>query len=146
MRRRLPPGPPPQDYELKEGPRDLDAGDVPVRTVRLSELFTATDRALIVYHMMFGKLQKGPCPTCTSFLDAMNGVAVHLEQKVDLAVVVAADPAAFRAHARNRGWNRLRVLSAGHSTPLIDGVAHRIPALQEILDAIWVKALVTLSA
>jgi predicted dithiol-disulfide oxidoreductase (DUF899 family) len=116
MRRRLPPGPPLKDYEFKEGPRDLDAGDDPVRTVRLIQLFTAADRALIVYHMMFGKRHKGPCPMCTSFLDVMNGMVVHLEQKVDLAAIVAADPAAFRAHARNRGWNRLRLLSAGDNT------------------------------
>src|SRR5450432_377823 len=115
-RRRLPPGPPLTDYEFQEGPHDLDAGDSPVRTVRLSELFMAPGRALIVYHMMFGKLHKGPCPMCTSFLDVMNGMAVHLEQKVDLAAIVAADPAAFRAHARSRGWNRLRLLSAGDST------------------------------
>jgi predicted dithiol-disulfide oxidoreductase (DUF899 family) len=55
MRRRLPPGPP-----VKEGPRDLDAGDAPIGTVRLSELFTAPDRALIIYHMMLGKRHKGP--------------------------------------------------------------------------------------
>jgi predicted dithiol-disulfide oxidoreductase (DUF899 family) len=116
MRRRLPPGPALKDYELKEGPGNLDAGDSPIRSVRLSELFTAPDRALVVYHMMFGKLQKSPCPMCTSFVDALNGIARHLEQKVDLAVVVAADPAAFRAHARSRGWNRLRLLSAGDST------------------------------
>jgi predicted dithiol-disulfide oxidoreductase (DUF899 family) len=46
----------------------------------------------------------------------MNGVAEHLEQKVDLATIAAADPAALPAHARSRGWNRLRLLSAGEST------------------------------
>jgi predicted dithiol-disulfide oxidoreductase (DUF899 family) len=61
MRRSLPPGPPMKDYEFKEGPRDLDAGDSPIGTVRLSGLFTAPGRALIVYHMMFGKLQR-PLP------------------------------------------------------------------------------------
>jgi predicted dithiol-disulfide oxidoreductase (DUF899 family) len=115
MRRHLPSGPPLEDYEFEEGPRDLDSGDAPIQRVRLSDLFTAPDRALIVYHMMFGKLHKGPCPMCTSFVDALNGIAGHLEQKVDLAIVVAADPATFRAHARSRGWNHLRLLSAGES-------------------------------
>ena len=41
MRPRLPPGPPLKDYEFKEGPRDLEAGDARIGTVRLSELFTA---------------------------------------------------------------------------------------------------------
>ena len=103
MRRRLPPGPPLKDYEFKEGPRDLDVGDAPIGTVRLSELFTAPGRALIVYHMMFGKRHKAPCPMCTSFLDVLNGMAVHLEQKVDLAAILAADPAAglITRHSEN---------------------------------------------
>jgi predicted dithiol-disulfide oxidoreductase (DUF899 family) len=114
MRRHLPSGPPLEDYEFEEGPRDLDSGDSPIQRVRLSD--TTPDRALIVYHMMFGKLHKGPCPMCTSFVDSLNGMAGHLEQKVELAIVVAADPATFRAHARSRGWNHLRLLSAGEST------------------------------
>lgn len=82
----------------------------------MSELFTASHRALIVYHTMFGKLHKGPCPMCTPFVGALNAIAGHLEQKVDLAIVAAADLATFRAHARSRGWNHLRLLSAGEST------------------------------
>ena len=38
LRRNLPEGAPIKDYQFEEGPRDLNAGDVPVRTVRLSEL------------------------------------------------------------------------------------------------------------
>ena len=34
LRRNLPEGAPIQDYEFEEGPRDLHAGDGPVRTVR----------------------------------------------------------------------------------------------------------------
>jgi len=116
MRRHLPHGPAVQDYEFQEGPRDLDAGDAPIRSVRLSQLFTAPDRAVIVYHMMFGKRQTSPCPMCTAWVDVFNGLAIHLEQKVDPVVVVAADPATVRAHARSRGWNRVRLLSAGDST------------------------------
>ena len=44
MRRQLPQGAVVQDYEFQEGPRDLSAGDAPMRTVRLSELFTKPDR------------------------------------------------------------------------------------------------------
>jgi predicted dithiol-disulfide oxidoreductase (DUF899 family) len=53
---------------------------------------------------------------CTAWLDAFNGVAHHLGRSIDLAVVAAAEPAALRAHARTRGWHRLRLLSAGGST------------------------------
>lgn len=49
LRRRLPIGPVVDDYAFKEGPADLDAGDAPVQTVRLSELFTGPGRDLVVY-------------------------------------------------------------------------------------------------
>ena len=55
LRRHLPEGAPIQDYEFEEGPRDLNAGDAPARPVRLSELFTAPKRSLVIYHFMFGK-------------------------------------------------------------------------------------------
>src|SRR5467141_1684731 len=62
LRRRLPLGAPVQDYAFEEGPAKLDAGDTPIRTVRLSELFTAPDRSLVVYQFMFGKKNTTPCP------------------------------------------------------------------------------------
>ena len=116
LRRELPKGATVQDYEFLEGPASLDAGDEPVKKVRLSELFTAPDRSLVVYHFMFGKKQTKACPMCTSWIDTFNGVAHHLAQNVDLAIVAAADPATLRAFARDRGWNKLRLLSAGEST------------------------------
>jgi len=70
----------------------------------------------VIYHLMFGKKQTKPCPMCTAWLDAFNGVAHHLAQNVDLAIVAAADPVTLRAHARDRGWDKLRLLSAGEST------------------------------
>ncbi len=98
------------------GPRDLNAGDAPVRTVRLSELFTKPDRSLVVYHLMYGKRQVKACPMCTAWIDAANGVAHHLAQNLDFAVASAADLPTLRAHARARGWDKLRLLSAGNST------------------------------
>jgi predicted dithiol-disulfide oxidoreductase (DUF899 family) len=53
---------------------------------------------------------------CTAWIDCFNGIAHHLAQNVDLAIVAAADPATLRAHARKRGWDKLRLLSAGEST------------------------------
>src|SRR5919106_1401243 len=104
LRRQLPPGPP-----------TLDDGDEPTK-VRLSELFTAPDRSLVIYHFMFGKKQTAPCPMCTAWIDSFNGIAHHVAQSVDLAIVAAADAATLRAHGRKRGWDKLRLLSAGEST------------------------------
>ena len=115
LRRQLPPGPIVDDYEFLDGPASLDEGDVPVATVRLSELFTAPDRALLIYQFMYGKKQTSPCPMCTAWLDGLNGVAHHLAQNIDVVVVAAADLPALRAHARKRGWDKLRLLSAGES-------------------------------
>lgn len=116
LRRQLPSGAIVEDYEFIEGPRSLDDGDAPTNTVRLSELFSAPDRALVIYQFMFGKKQSKPCPMCTAWIDSWNGIAHHLAQTIDVAIVAAADLPALRGHARNRGWNKLRLLSAGEST------------------------------
>src|SRR5260370_26795939 len=60
LRRRLPQGATVQDYAFEEGPANLDDGDTPTQTVRLSELFTMPDRALAIYHFMYGKQQGNP--------------------------------------------------------------------------------------
>jgi predicted dithiol-disulfide oxidoreductase (DUF899 family) len=116
LRRHLPQGAAIQDYQFEEGPRDLNAGDAPARTVRLGELFTQPNRSLVIYHLMYGKRQTKPCPMCTAWCDGANGVTHHLAQNLDFAVLAAADVPALRAHARARGWDRLRLLSAGNST------------------------------
>jgi predicted dithiol-disulfide oxidoreductase (DUF899 family) len=116
LRRRLPEGPVVQDYVFEEVSAKLDAADRPIRNIRLSELFTSPDRSLVIYHFMFGKQQTKPCPMCTAWIDGFNAVGHHLAQNLDLAIVAAADLASLRSHARTRGWNRLRLLSAGSST------------------------------
>jgi predicted dithiol-disulfide oxidoreductase (DUF899 family) len=112
MRRALPVGPAVGDYEFEEGPADLRAGDEPVRRVRLSQLFSGPDRALVVYHLMYGKAQTTPCPMCTMWIDGFAAVASHVTENADFVVVAAADPPTLRAHARARGWDGLRLLSA----------------------------------
>jgi predicted dithiol-disulfide oxidoreductase (DUF899 family) len=116
LRRHLPQGAPIQDCQFEEGPRDLNGGDAPLHTVRLSELFTKSNRSLIIYHLMYGKRQSKACPMCTAWLDGANGVAHHLAQNLDFAVVAAADVPTLRSHARARGWDKLRLLGAGNST------------------------------
>jgi predicted dithiol-disulfide oxidoreductase (DUF899 family) len=116
LRRQLPQGPIVEDYEFLEGPAELNAGDTPVRKVRLSELFSAPDRSVVIYQFMYGKKQTNPCPMCTLWIDGYNGVAHHLARNLDFAIVAAADLPALRAHGRRRGWNNLRLLSAGENT------------------------------
>lgn len=116
LRRALPAGAIVQNYEFSEGPARLDAGDAPVSTARLGDLFSATDRSLIIYHFMYGKKQLKPCPMCTMWIDGFNGIEHHVTQNVDFAIAAAADPAALRAYARQRGWNNMRLLSCGEST------------------------------
>ncbi len=108
MRRELPNDTVVPDYELV----DVSSG----RPVRLSELFTAPDRALIVYHFMYGKGTPQPCPLCTMWIDGYNAAAHHLAQNADFVVVAAAPPAKIKAHAAARRWSGLRLLSAGDST------------------------------
>jgi predicted dithiol-disulfide oxidoreductase (DUF899 family) len=116
LRRALPAGAEVADYVFQEGPRDLGASDNPVSSVRLSELFGAQGRALIVYHFMYGKRNTTACPMCTMWIDSFNGVAPHLGRNIDLAIVAAADLPTLRAYGRVRGWHNLRLLSAGDNT------------------------------
>jgi predicted dithiol-disulfide oxidoreductase (DUF899 family) len=116
LRRALPQGATIDDYEFSEGPARLDAGDGPISTVRLSDLFSGPNRSLVIYHFMYGKKQANACPMCTLWIDGFNGVEHHVAQNVDFAIAAAADPAALRAYARKRGWNNLRLLSCGEST------------------------------
>jgi predicted dithiol-disulfide oxidoreductase (DUF899 family) len=116
LRRQLPRDNPVDDYVFREGPRHLDEGDAPVTAARLSELFTSPERPLIIYHFMYGKAQTTACPMCTMWIDGFNGIAHHLAQNVDFAVVAAAGVATLRAHARTRGWDRLRLLSSADNS------------------------------
>jgi predicted dithiol-disulfide oxidoreductase (DUF899 family) len=138
MRRSLPQGPVVQDYELIEGPAALDS-DQPARTTKLSELFSTPDRPLVIYHLMFGKKQVKPCPMCTLWVDAANGVAEHMSQKFDFAVVAAADLEALRGHARSRGWNKLRLLSAGDSSFKFDLGSEDSEGRQDSAVSVFIK-------
>ena len=108
LRRHLPADTVVSDYEFI----DVASDD----QVRLSDLFTAPDRALIIYQFMYGKAQAEPCPLCTMWIDGYNAAAPHVTQSADFVVLAAAEPAAIRAHAAARGWHNLRLLSAGAST------------------------------
>src|ERR1022692_639199 len=107
LRRRLPADTVVDEYQVI----DVASGG----RVKLSELFSAPGRPLILYHFMYGKAQTEPCPLCTMWIDGYNAAAPHLTQNADFVVVAAADPAAIAAHAASRGWSNLRLLSAADS-------------------------------
>jgi predicted dithiol-disulfide oxidoreductase (DUF899 family) len=123
----LPPGGVvPDDYVFEEA---SGAG----REVRFSELFEPGKDTLVVYSFMFPRysadsrpgptagetaqlpLPETPCPSCTSILDALDGTARHLTQRLNLAVAAKSDPARIRTFARERGWRNLRLLSSRHN-------------------------------
>src|SRR5262245_10107299 len=112
MRRRLPVGGAVgEDYVFEEG------GDgESVRRVRLSELFVRPEASLLLYNFMYGPRMEAACPMCTSFLDALDGIAPHVMQRMNLSVVAKSPMPRIRAHARVRGWRHLRLLSSSGNT------------------------------
>lgn len=112
MRRRLPlGGRAPEDYLFQEGARDIDDRS-PGRAVRLSELFAPGKDSLVLYNFMFSPQMDHACPMCTCFLDALDGNARHIEQRLNLAVVARSPLERIREFARTRPWRRLRLLSS----------------------------------
>ncbi len=100
----------------------------------MSELFEPGKDTLVVYSFMFPRwsgdtrpgpahgetarlpLAETPCPSCTSILDSLDGAALHLDRRLNLAVVAKSDPERIRTFAGERGWRRLRLLSSRNNT------------------------------
>ncbi|HEY6140493.1 MAG TPA: DUF899 family protein [Thermoanaerobaculia bacterium] len=107
MRRTLPlGGAPREDYVF-------DGADGPVR---LSELFEGGKDSLIVYSYMFGPQMAQPCVSCTSILDALDGEAPHVVQRVNFAVVAKSPIERILGFTKPRGWRNLRLLSSAGNT------------------------------
>jgi predicted dithiol-disulfide oxidoreductase (DUF899 family) len=153
-RRELPPGGPiPEDYVFK----GVGPGGAPT-DVTLSELFSPGKDSLVIYSFMFPRdpgddrpgpksgqtallpLADGPCPSCTAFLDQLDGAAEHVGQHLNLAIVAKAPLERVLTFAEERGWRRLRILSSagnsykrdylgeteeGHQRPMLN-VFHRV--------------------
>jgi predicted dithiol-disulfide oxidoreductase (DUF899 family) len=101
QRRALPPGGEiPHDFALvsESGP------------VRLSNLFGDKD-TLMVYSMMYGPERKGPCPMCTSFLTAWNGVAINLRERCAIAVTARSPIERLMEYKKQRGFENLPFIS-----------------------------------
>jgi len=129
-RRELPPGGlVPEDYVFQgEGPGGAPAD------VRLSELFASGKESLVIYSFMFPRdpaddrpgpatgesarlpLAEGPCPSCVSLLDQLEGAMEHAGQHVNFAVVAKAPLPRVLAFTRERGWRRLRFLSSAENS------------------------------
>jgi len=102
--------------------------------VRLSELFAPGKDSLVIYSMMFPRapgddrpgpaggqtallpLAQGPCPSCTAFLDQLDGAAEHAAQHINLAVAGKAPIEPILTFAAERGWRHLRLLSSAGTT------------------------------
>jgi predicted dithiol-disulfide oxidoreductase (DUF899 family) len=115
LRRQLPPGGAvAHDYVFDEGSTD-GADTETVRHVRFSELFAEGKDTLIVYSFMYGPTMEKACPSCTSVLDSMDGAVNHVTQRTNLVVVARSPIQRIRAHARERGWRNLRMLSSANN-------------------------------
>jgi len=117
-----------------EVPEDYVFVGVGGAQVRLSELFAPGKDSLVIYSMMFPRdprddrpgpdrgqtallpLAEGPCPSCTAFLDQLDGAAEHASQHVNLAVAGKAPIGRILTFAAERGWRRLRMLSSAGTT------------------------------
>ena len=125
-RRALPPGGlVPEDYAFHGAGPD----GAPVE-VRLSELFVPGRDSLVIYSFMFPRdsrddrpgpregetarlpLAEGPCPSCVAMIDQLDGAAEHVNQRVSLVVVAKTPIERLAAFVRERGWQRIRVLSS----------------------------------
>jgi predicted dithiol-disulfide oxidoreductase (DUF899 family) len=129
-RRELPPGGVvPEDYVFQGAGEDGTATDV-----RMSELFAPGRDSLVIYSFMFPRdpgddrpgpaggqtallpLAEGPCPSCVSLLDQLDGAAEHVAPLVNFAVVARAPVTRLKNFAEERGWRRLRLLSSAGNT------------------------------
>lgn len=110
-RRALPPGGLLQeDYVFTERVNGKDV------SVRFSDLFLPGKDTLFVYSFMYSPDMEEACPMCTAFLDGLHGQVVHLDQRINLAVIAKHSLDRIHQHAASRGWDRFRLLSsAGNS-------------------------------
>lgn len=105
------------DYEFEQWDEVADGP----RTVRLSELFEDGKDTLYLYSFMFvpesqGLGFVGPCPSCTSIIDGIDGQLPHVERRISLAAAAIGPIDELYAHARSRGWRNVRFLSSRGST------------------------------
>jgi predicted dithiol-disulfide oxidoreductase (DUF899 family) len=105
------------DYVFEEWDVDANAP----RAVRLSELFAGGKDTLFLYSFMIVKPEQGlpfvgPCPSCTSIIDGIDGALRHITQQINFAVISKPPIDAFHAHGQSRGWRYARLLSSANNS------------------------------
>jgi predicted dithiol-disulfide oxidoreductase (DUF899 family) len=134
-RRALPPGGlVPEDYRF-----EMVGEDGGVAPMRFSELFAPGKDTLVVYHFMYSPDMEEACPACTSILDALDGNARDLMQRVNLAVVATSPLPRILAHAQTRGWRHLRLLSTAGSTFARDYLSETAEGEQQHMVNVFVR-------
>jgi len=83
-------------------------------------------------------LEEG-CPSCTSIIDAIDGAALHITQRINLAVAAKAPIEQFRAHGQSRGWRHARLLSSGNNTYNHDDQAEGPDGSQSPVATVFVR-------
>jgi len=117
MRRALPVGMPVPEYVFREGPADLSRNDpADFSEVRLADLFTDGHETLIVDHLMFGAGDDAPCVMCSMWADGYNAIAPHIARQTSFVLVAKKEIGALRRWARQRWWDRIRLLSCHDTT------------------------------
>ena len=135
LRRELPAGPVVDtDYVFREGPAALaDADPAHAFDTRLSELFAEGLDHLIVIHLMYGPEMERACPMCSMWADSYNAVVRHVTQRANLVLVAKIDLETLRGWARERGWDRLRLLSSAENSFnedfLVEQSGRQLPAV-----------------
>ena len=130
----------PEDYTFDE----WDAASGTARPVALSALFEDGEDTLFLYNHMFipgkkGLLLEVGCPACTSIIDAVDGTARHLVQRINFAVIAKAPIEQFRAHAQARGWRHARLLSSAGNSYNRDYHAEQADGAQRPVATVFVR-------
>jgi predicted dithiol-disulfide oxidoreductase (DUF899 family) len=85
------------------------------RSMSLSDL-AADGRSVVIQHMMFGPKEEEPCDMCTLDADGFEGIAPHIAQKVNFAVIAKAPAPKLAEYAAKRGWKRITILSSADNS------------------------------
>jgi len=103
-----------RDYEFDAWSLEDDTA----LTLRFSDLFEDGKDTLFFYNFMFPEnlASEAPCPSCTSIIDAVDGAAQHLVQRINFVAAAKAPIAKFRDHAKSRGWQHTLLLSSAGNT------------------------------
>lgn len=101
QRRQLPPGGEVTGDYLFEGENG---------PVRFADLFGDRD-TLVAYSFMYGPERERPCPMCTSLMNAWEGEAPDIEQRVAFAMIARSPIERLVAFREERGWRNLDLYS-----------------------------------